>query len=302
MKNQKKYILLLMSILLCMGSLRAQDNTRDVVFLKNGSIVKGSLLETIPGASIKIQTADGSIFVYAMAEIVKIEKETVVSARPAISSSIVSGQDTSDRSKTTFSIYGGVALPTGDFAKQGELGYAETGFTIGIQIVGAGQVSFLVDASYASNPNNIGELSSFGGNASTSSWGSLLMLTGLKIGTTNPIGANFFFAPVFGINIGTSPKVDFTYSITNYQTYPYETTTVTAKFSSATSTTIAYGMMMGVTIGRVTLGARYVASKSKYKVSAEASIVSGQYSAQATGTGTLEQNTSIIQVYLGIIL
>ena len=48
---------------------------QEVVYLKNGSIIKGSIIEQIPNESLKIQTADGSIFFYKVAEIEKITKE-----------------------------------------------------------------------------------------------------------------------------------------------------------------------------------------------------------------------------------
>lgn len=47
----------------------------DVVYLKNGSIIRGSIIEQIPNDQLKIQTKDGSIFVYKMGEISKITKE-----------------------------------------------------------------------------------------------------------------------------------------------------------------------------------------------------------------------------------
>ena len=53
----------------------AQGNMKDVVHLKNGGVVKGLIIEQVPGQSIKIQTADGSIFVYQMKDIEKMTKE-----------------------------------------------------------------------------------------------------------------------------------------------------------------------------------------------------------------------------------
>ncbi len=47
----------------------------DVVYLKNGSIIKGIIMEQIPNESIKIQTKDGSLFVFKMEEVEKITKE-----------------------------------------------------------------------------------------------------------------------------------------------------------------------------------------------------------------------------------
>ena len=53
------------------------DNSRqvDVIYLKNGSVIKGMITEQIPNVSIKIQTKDGSIFIYKMEEIEKMGKE-----------------------------------------------------------------------------------------------------------------------------------------------------------------------------------------------------------------------------------
>lgn len=47
----------------------------DVVYIKNGSIIRGIIIEQIPNVQIKIQTKDGSIFVYKMDEIERMTKE-----------------------------------------------------------------------------------------------------------------------------------------------------------------------------------------------------------------------------------
>lgn len=47
----------------------------DVVYLKNGIIVRGLITEQIPNVQIKILTNDGSIFIYKMDEIEQILKE-----------------------------------------------------------------------------------------------------------------------------------------------------------------------------------------------------------------------------------
>ena len=49
----------------------------DVVYLKNGSVIRGTIVEQVPGESLKVQTADGSIFVYALDEVEKMTKEEV---------------------------------------------------------------------------------------------------------------------------------------------------------------------------------------------------------------------------------
>lgn len=57
-----------------------QEELQDVVYLKNGSIIRGVIIEQVPGQSIKIRTADGSLFVYQMSEVEKITKEAPVTS------------------------------------------------------------------------------------------------------------------------------------------------------------------------------------------------------------------------------
>lgn len=54
---------------------KGEPTWQDVVYLKNGSIIKGLIIEQVPNESLKIQTADGSIFVYEMDQVAKIAKE-----------------------------------------------------------------------------------------------------------------------------------------------------------------------------------------------------------------------------------
>jgi opacity protein-like surface antigen len=49
---------------------------QDVVYLKNGSIIKGNIIEQIIGKNLKIETRDGNLFVFKMDEIEKIGKNS----------------------------------------------------------------------------------------------------------------------------------------------------------------------------------------------------------------------------------
>lgn len=53
----------------------------DVVYLKNGSVIKGQITEMIPDKHVKIETNGGSLFVYTFEEIEKIEKQEITSPR-----------------------------------------------------------------------------------------------------------------------------------------------------------------------------------------------------------------------------
>ena len=71
----------LFMLLMFVGSIATSvaQNVQEVVYLKNGSIVRGIVIEQVPGVSLKIQTSDGSVFAYPMSEVDKITKETAKS-------------------------------------------------------------------------------------------------------------------------------------------------------------------------------------------------------------------------------
>jgi len=62
-------------VLLVLHSSAHAQATVDVVYLKNGSVIRGMIIEQVPNESLKIQTRDGSVFVYAISEVEKITKE-----------------------------------------------------------------------------------------------------------------------------------------------------------------------------------------------------------------------------------
>jgi len=45
----------------------------DIVYLKNGSVIKGTLMEPDNPSQIKIKVRDGSIFVFKLDEVLKVE-------------------------------------------------------------------------------------------------------------------------------------------------------------------------------------------------------------------------------------
>ena len=100
----------------------AQDNYQDVVYLKNGSVIRGIIIEQIPNKSIKIETADKSVFVYQIDEIEKITKEKY----------IVSKKDKGNVKKKGFiGLELGANMPIGKFADIND-GSAKIGFQINL--------------------------------------------------------------------------------------------------------------------------------------------------------------------------
>lgn len=78
MKNfySKITLIIALSLGLCIFA-QAQRKTQDVLYLKNGSVIRGSLQEMSSTGKISIQTADKSLWVYEQDEILRMAKEDV---------------------------------------------------------------------------------------------------------------------------------------------------------------------------------------------------------------------------------
>ncbi len=322
MKTSFRFVLLVIVLIFCAAALIAQTATRDVVYLKNGSVIHGMIIETIPNVSIKIQTADGNVFVYNFSDIEKYGKESVPATESA--NSPMAPMAPAMSTSPSFSIFGGASFPMGDFASTSSdnSGAAKTGFAGGVQFVTGGQVGLLVSALYASNSIDVSNMSSTAGaNISNSgSWQSMMVLLGLKIGTANASGANFFVAPLIGVNFGKSPEIDI--SVTEDETsfyyngdYYYGNIPVSGVITmqSASATTFAYGGMMEIEFGHVTLGARYIACKPHFDVSISGTLTGSgtmydyygnginiTYTAPVNISSSMDQPISMIIAYLGV--
>jgi hypothetical protein len=86
-------LFVLVSLSFLFGFAFSQNLSKDIIYLKNGSVIKGEIIEQIPNKSIKIQTSDGSIFVYDFSDIEKIAKEKVTtgSAQGSIAQDVPKG-------------------------------------------------------------------------------------------------------------------------------------------------------------------------------------------------------------------
>ena len=67
------FVLLVAMSLLSVSAIA--QNWQEVLYLKNGSAIRGVIIEQKPNESVKIQTADGSVFVYNIDEVDRITKE-----------------------------------------------------------------------------------------------------------------------------------------------------------------------------------------------------------------------------------
>jgi translation initiation factor IF-1 len=77
MKNTLRVLILITLQGTAICAAQAQTQARDAVYLKNGCVIKGKVVEVIPGSTAKIQTADGSIYAHSMSEVEKITDDAV---------------------------------------------------------------------------------------------------------------------------------------------------------------------------------------------------------------------------------
>ncbi len=79
------------------ASVSTQPQSVDILSLKNGSIIRGQVME-LNVENVKIKTADGSLFVYTLTDLEKMVKETIALApAPTQTQTIIPKVDTATR-------------------------------------------------------------------------------------------------------------------------------------------------------------------------------------------------------------
>lgn len=321
MITYKSIVALFVLIVVGTVMLCSQTVMRDVVYLKNGSIVKGTIIEMVPNQSIKIQTGDGSVFVYTMAEVDRITKEEVSKASTQTSPLFSSdGQE----APSMFSIFGGVSIPLGDFEKEDNIhaGAAKTGFTLGAQYVsGGGIVGYFIQASYTQNtmkdffaPFDVynGTLDLTTTSSDFGSWKQIMVLGGPKIGTAQKNGPNFFFAPLIGLDLCMSPPItgeaigDYRVSFSSYPYYTYVPVKGSGEIPSKMELVIAYGAAAEFIFDNFTMAIKYLAAQPKFEIDGSVKYsgsntyasVNGEYKAKLK----YEPNISVLLITMGVVL
>jgi hypothetical protein len=221
---------------------------------------------------------------------------------------------------SAFSLYGGVAITAGNFAKEGgttfpawinailgsaplqspgfpSSGCARAGFMAGAQFTTGGGIGWIINATYAQNRVShnppwripIPSSSDYATiSIETGSWNSACILTGLKIGTAYPRGPNAFIAPLIGVMVIESPTITGTIAKTG--------TTQTEKLESASGTALTYGIAGEFTLwGHLLWGIRYIYSTPHFDIP-----YTTTYGANSEdGTIAHQQSTSLILSYIG---
>ena len=73
--TMNRFILVFICLLFAATSVSSAQNAKEkIVYLKDGSVVKGIIIEQITNESLKVQTADGSVYSFLIDDIEKITK------------------------------------------------------------------------------------------------------------------------------------------------------------------------------------------------------------------------------------
>lgn len=75
MKQSRYFLAAVLLSMLTFFTASAQDDREDVVYLKNGNIYRGIIIEQVPGQTLKVETVGGNVFTVQISDITKITKE-----------------------------------------------------------------------------------------------------------------------------------------------------------------------------------------------------------------------------------
>lgn len=125
----KKILFLCVLLFAVVQASFSQNNLIEVVYLKNGSIIKGTIIEQIPNKSLKIETRDGSFLVCDMEDVIKITKEPIRS-RKQISADLYAGE----------------------YVRRGYKGFVDFGYTFGIGDYSINRLEITTSHGFQFNP------------------------------------------------------------------------------------------------------------------------------------------------------
>ena len=247
----------------------------DIVYLKNGSIIRGSVLEVIPDSSLKIRTADGSLFVFKMTEVDRIGKEETpsVPASPKLAAksptTVIGTRGRPDQEfeqkPVNIRIRAGLGIPTGDFASTtgDESGAAALGFALGVDIMHSLNATSAIGGSATVSFNSVDLGVGLPAGVDLGSWTTVWLTVAAEVHGPSEMSVQPYFQPRVGLLIASGPTITAGGSTLDY----------------STGTAIAYGGAVGFKFaGRVTFEGSFLAGRPEFTVNART----------PTGSGTLK--------------
>ncbi len=263
----------------------ADAQTNDVLYLRNGSTIRGTVLSLQSGKTVRILTADSSIVEITLNAVEKIV------VKPPAEREVITNV-TGDVRRATFSVCAGMSLPTGSFksTSSSDAGLAKMGFLAGgsAGIPVSEVVDVVISALYCDNPVDAGPIKSqFTGVSSidVGSWTTLSLTAGLRLGTEISPGTRAYCGGAMGAAFVWSPYL--------------RLHSASADFEEHTSHATSFVWTVGVGIlgvGNMNIAAEYTMLTPSFNVDATVSGIGGYYKA----TARVEQPMNQIRITVGI--
>ncbi len=243
---------------------------RDVVYLKNGSTIRGAVIEILPDSIVKIKTPDSSLFVFPMSDVEKTRNERVTQIQvrewTSMSASRTVLETFGDRN-VSFSLAVGVGAPIGDYADDVDAG---VGFRGELNIPFEELVAWTGSVSVSVNRSRVAASSADRGVVTTA-----FASTGLRIGNPSEGAVSPFLHGEIGLLVGFLPQVE-------------------NIMSSSSATSVAFGAGCGLDIdGRVCVAINYLKGEPKFTFDS--------MSGGASYVGFRKLTVSLILVSVGVV-
>jgi hypothetical protein len=191
-------------------------------------------------------------------------------------SNSVFAQDNTNQMR--FSLYGGAALPQGDFSSTNgdKAGYAKTGFCVMIEGSKniAESINWVSSVSLASNSLDESEMESklSGISVSSGNYFTTWAMTGVGFETVASTSVKIYGAGQIGLLLSSFPDITLSSGGTSI--------TQTTKMGTA----FAYGFGVGMIINKINIGIRYYTGEPEYTEKASYGGISNTYKAKLPAT------------------
>lgn len=141
--------LILLTLLLFVGiSLSAQD-LPEIVYLKNGNLIRGEIIQIIPDKSLEIRSKDGKVYVYDMDEVLSIEKNAAAAPPRRYNDRRTSsghyGRHAEEFSEPMYS--------SNEYSlREGYRGMFDLGYSVSVDVAELNRLEFTTSHGYQFNP------------------------------------------------------------------------------------------------------------------------------------------------------
>lgn len=253
MKTNLAKSVLFVAVLICSALFANAQVMQDVVYLKNGSIIRGIVIEQIPNKSLKIKTSDGSVFVYDIVDIEKITKE-----EPVVNYGNNVYYNNNEYNRSYYTNNGNSQTHRySDFSRTGYRGFVDIGYALGVGDYGDGVFAVSTSHGYQFNPYifvgaGIGVdyhldyetvfLPIFADIRGYFIDGNITPFVGIKIGYSPVDGYGLYFNPSVGASFGISRKcalnVSIGYNLQRAEIYNYYYSPYFYSYSSYSNETV----------------------------------------------------------------